>query len=159
MQARDRLWLDLAAMTFLVVQTNPGISGIPIHQWIGIAMVVPLATHTILNWNWVMTAVGRFMGKIRPAMRSNLIIDAGLFLSMMTAGVSGVLLVPGLAATVGVPVSLLWHAVHLAAANLAIGFFLAHLFMHARWMLDVVRRMFQPPKAPATARAPMTKGA
>lgn len=159
MQAQDRLGLDLAAMILLVVQTNPGITGIAAHEWIGIALVVPLAVHTILNWGWVMTAVDRFMGRIRPTMRSNLIIDSGLFLSMMTVGVSGVLLIPGLASAIGIPVSPLWHAVHLVSSNLTIAFFLAHLSMHARWMLNVVRRMFQPPKAPAPARVTISKGA
>jgi hypothetical protein len=153
MRAFDRLGMDVAAFAIIAVQMNPAVSGITIHEWLGVLLIVPLAIHLVLNWSWTVTAIDRFLGKIRPTMRSNLIIDTGLFLSMVAVGLSGVLLIPGFAASVGIPVSPLWHAVHLVTANLTLAFFCAHLALHARWMLNTVRRAFETkPRAPVPAR-------
>jgi hypothetical protein len=152
MKARDRLGLDLTALLLIIVQTNPAVSRITIHELIGVVLIVPLAIHVVLNWTWVTTAIGKFLGKMRPTMRFNLVVDTGLFLSMVCVGFSGVLLVPGLAPAIGVPASGLWHAVHLAAANLTIAFFLAHFALHARWMFNALRRMINPSAAKAPKR-------
>lgn len=153
MQAHERLGMDVVALAIIAVQMNPAVSGITVHEWLGVLLIVPLAVHLVLNWNWTMTAIDRFLGKIRPTMRSNLVIDSGLFFSMVTVGVSGVLLIPGLAAALGIPVSPLWHVVHFVSADLTLGFFAAHVALHARWMLRTLRRalgsMF---RAPASAR-------
>lgn len=142
MQANQRLMLDLSAFALITLQTNPAFSGLPIHEITGLVLVVPLAIHVILNWSWAMTAIDRFLGKVRPSMRYNLVVDVGLFLAMMTVGISGVLIVPGLSEVTRVPVSPLWHSVHLAASNLTIAFFAAHFLLHGRWMLNVGRRLF-----------------
>jgi hypothetical protein len=141
-KANQRLMLDLGAFALITLQTNPAFSGLPIHQVTGLLLVVPLAIHVILNWSWAMTAIDRFLGKVRPSMRYNLIVDMGLFLSMMTVGISGLLIMPGLAGLARIPVSPIWHSVHLAASNLTIAFFAAHFALHGRWMLNVVRRFF-----------------
>lgn len=158
MKARDRLGLDLTALLLIVVQTNPAVSRITIHELIGVVLIVPLAIHVVLNWQWVTTSIGKFLGRMRPTMRFNLVIDTGLFLSMVCGGFSGVLLVPGLASTIGVPASGLWHAVHLTAANLTIAFFLAHFALHTRWMFNVLRRMIHPSAAKTPRRVPPRTG-
>jgi hypothetical protein len=152
MQAHERLGMDVVALAIIAVQMNPAVSGITVHEWLGVLLVVPLAVHLVLNWNWTMTAIDRFLGKIRPTMRSNLVIDSGLFFSMVAVGFSGVLLIPGFAAALGVPVSPMWHVVHFVSANLTLGFFIAHVALHARWMLRTLRRAFDSMlRAPAAA--------
>jgi hypothetical protein len=158
MKARDRLGLDVTALLLIVVQTNPAISRITIHELIGVALIVPLATHVVLNWTWVTTAIGKFLGKMRPTMRFNLVIDTGLFLSMVCAGFSGVLIVPGLAPAIGLSASPLWHAVHLAAANLTIAFLLAHFSLHARWMFNALRRVVSPSATKTPKRVAQREG-
>jgi hypothetical protein len=141
-KANQRLMLDMGAFALITLQTNPAFSGLPIHEITGLVLVVPLAIHVVLNWSWVMTAIDRFLGNVRPSMRYNLIVDMGLFLSMMTVGISGLLIMPGLAGLARIPVSPIWHSVHLAGSNLTIAFFTAHFALHGRWMLNVSRRMF-----------------
>jgi hypothetical protein len=159
MKARDRLGLDVTALVLIVVQTNPAVSRITIHELLGVVLIVPLAIHVVLNWQWVITAIGKFLGKMRPTMRSNLVIDTGLFLSMVCVGFSGVLVVPGLAPAIGLPTNPLWHAVHLAAANLTIAFFLAHFAFHARWMFNTLRRTIDPSAAKTPKRVAPRRGA
>lgn len=157
MKAQDRLGLDVSAMLLIVIQSNPVVTRMTIHEVIGLVLIVPLATHVILNWAWVTTAIGKFTGKMRPTMRLNLIVDTGLFVSMVGVGMSGVLLVPGLAVQIALPASPLWHAAHLAMANLTVAFFLAHFGLHARWMFNQLRRMIDPSASPPPKRvAPRT---
>jgi hypothetical protein len=131
-------------LALIVVEMNPVATGLVAHEWLGVLLIVPLAVHMVVNWGWVATAIDRFLGKARPTMRLNLIVDAGLFLSMATVGLSGVLLIPGLATAIGVPVSPLWHAVHLASANLALVFSLVHAAQHARWIVTKTTCVLSP---------------
>lgn len=159
MQASQRLGLDLTALVLITVQANPAFSGLTVHEVTGLMLVVPLAIHVTLNWSWALTAIDRFLGKVRPSMRSNLIVDTGLFMSMMTVGISGLLIVPGLADVLRIPVSPLWHSVHLAASNLTVAFLLAHVALHGRWMLNVARRVLNPPAKSATAKGACSSAA
>jgi Domain of unknown function (DUF4405) len=143
MQAHGRLGIDVVALAVIAVEMNPAVSGLAVHDWLGILLVVPLAIHLILNWDWV-TAVMDRRRRTRPTMLADLVVDTGLFLSMVGVGVSGVLLLPGFARSLAVSVSPVWHAVHLATANLTVVFCVAHVALHARWMLNATRHVVKP---------------
>jgi hypothetical protein len=119
---------------------NPVLTGVTLHIWIGVLTILPLIVHLVLNWTWSVTAVDRFLGKIRPTMRANVVIDLGLFLSMVTVSVSGAMVTPGFAALLGLQTTPLWHAVHLASSNMSIFFLVAHVALHVRWMVSTASR-------------------
>jgi hypothetical protein len=140
MGAHERLGLDLTALVLVAVLANPVVTGIASHTWIGVIAIVPLLVHMVLNWSWTVTAVDRFLGKIRPTMRTNVVIDFGLFLSMVTVSISGAMVTPGFAVWIGLSASPLWHAVHLASSNMSIIFLVAHIALHLRWMVSTASR-------------------
>lgn len=140
MGVRERLGLDLAALTLVATLANPVVTGVALHIWIGVLTILPLIVHLVLNWSWSVTAVDRFLGKIRPTMRANVVIDLGLFLSMVTVSVSGAMVTPGFAGLLGLPTTPLWHAVHLASSNMSIFFLVAHVALHVRWMVSTASR-------------------
>jgi len=155
MSARERLALDAVALVAVVMAANPALTGIALHEWIGFALTVPLLIHAVVNWEWVVHTVTRLFGKLRATSRVNLVVDIGLFASIVGVTLSGILVVPGLAASLGLQASGAWHLVHLTTSNLTIAFTLLHLALHARWIGSVVGRMVAAPSA-AHARSPMT---
>lgn len=156
MGARGRLHLDLTALTILAALSNPVVTGVALHIWLGVLVIVPLLVHAILNWSWTVTAIDRFLGRIRPAMRTNVVVDVGLFLSMVATSVSGAMVTPGFALSVGLETGPLWHAVHLASSNMSIFFLIAHVALHVRWMVSTASRTRarnRPPLRPARPAA------
>jgi len=157
MSARERLALDLAIFALVIAAANPAITGLPLHEWLGIVLVVPALVHLILNWDWVLRAIGGFLGRIRTVARVNLVIDMGLFVSLVAVTLSGFLVIPGLASALGLEISPVWHLVHLVSSNLTVAFALAHFALHGKWMWSVLRRLLTPPStrgvpAPAVRR-------
>ena len=154
MTPRERLMLDLTIFAVVVAAANPAVTGLSLHEWLGFVLVVPTLAHLLVNWEWVLRTVVKFFGKVRTASRVNLLVDAGLFGSLVAVTLSGVLVIPGLAASTGLDVSGAWHGVHLLASNLTIGFTLAHFALHWRWVTSVAGRwVFPAAPAPVARRA------
>lgn len=158
MGVRERLGLDLTALALVATLANPVLTGVTLHIWIGVFAILPLIVHLVLNWSWSVTAVDRFLGKIRPTMRANVVIDFGLFLSMVTVSVSGAMVTPGFAGLLGLPTTPLWHAVHLASSNMSIFFLVAHIALHIRWMVSTASRKPRG-RAPALHTHPVSAAA
>ena len=163
MSARERLVLDLTVLAIVVAAANPALTGISLHEWLGVVFVVPALVHLVLNWEWVARAVAGFVGKIRTVARVNLVIDAALFISVVGVTLSGFMVIPGLANSLGLQASSLWHAVHLLTSDTTVAFALLHFALHWKWVSSVARRIVAPPstppvRAPATARPTATTG-
>ena len=155
MSARERLALDLTVFAIVVAAANPVLTGITLHEWLGVVLIVPALVHLIVNWEWVASAVLAFLGRIRTVARVNLVVDAGLFLSIIGVTLSGFMVIPGLASALGLQAATLWHPVHLVASNLVVAFTLLHFALHWQWVTGVVRRMIAAPSAPSRIPAHM----
>ena len=154
MTARERLALDLTVFAIVVAAANPVLTGIGLHEWLGMVLIVPALVHLIVNWEWVARAVSAFFGRIRTVARVNLIVDVGLFLSVIGVTLSGFMVIPGLASALGLQAATLWHPVHLITSDLTVGFTLLHFALHWKWVASVVRRILASPSTPARVPAP-----
>ena len=149
MSARERLALDLTVFAIVVAAANPILTGITLHEWLGVVLIVPALVHLIVNWEWVARAVSAFFGRIRSVARVNLVVDGALFLSVIGVTLSGFMVIPGFASALGVQAATLWHPVHLITSNLTVAFTLLHFALHWQWVTGVVRRVISVPSAPS----------
>ena len=159
MSARERLALDLTVFAIVVAAANPVVTGITLHEWFGLVLIVPALIHLIVNWEWVARAVSAFFVRIRSVARINLVVDGAIFLSVVGVTLSGFMVIPGLASAWGLQAATLWHPVHLLTSNLTVAFTLLHFALHWKWVASVVRRMFASPSTrptgiPARASVP-----
>ena len=155
MSARERLALDLVILAAVVAAANPILTGIRLHEWIGLVLTLPAVVHLVVNWDWVVRTVAGLLGKAKATTRLNLLVDSGLFVSLVGVTLSGFLVIPGLAASLGVQATASWHAAHLLTSDLTVAFTLAHLALHASWISDVVRRWAR--RATSSARLGTTR--
>lgn len=144
MPGQVRLGLDVFALTALLVAENPAISGIAAHEWAGAVLGTLLLVHVVVNWPWVTRTIVGFLGRVKSLSRVNLAVDAGLFLSIVSVTLSGVLVIPGFAASIGLQVSPAWHVLHLSSANLVVAFLILHVALHTRWVFRWVRETISP---------------
>ena len=147
MSARSRLLLDLAMFVALVVAFNPGWTGLAVHEWLAVAVIVPLLLHLIVNWEQTVRFVETFVDRLRNKSRVDLGVDVALFVSATAVMLSGLMISQAVAAFLGVTIvpSALWVAVHAVTANLTIALLLAHFALHWRWVLGVSRRLLSAP--------------
>ncbi len=128
------LWLDL--------------TGVPVHQWLGLAVGAVSGYHLVAHWKWVKAVTGRFFGRTSSQSRIYYLMDAGL-----AAGFAAIL---GTGLVISTWLDLLlasyaaWHTVHVAASVGTLALLVTKIGLHWRWIAGVARRSIFP--APAASK-------
>jgi hypothetical protein len=146
MSPRSRLLLDLGMFGVLLAAFYPDRTGLVVHEWISVAVIVPLLFHLIINWDWTVHVIERFAERLLHASRLNLLVDVALFVSAVAVMLSGLMVSQVVAAWFGVAIapSPIWVAVHSVSADVVIAALLVHLALHWRWVFNVARRLPTP---------------
>lgn len=152
-----RLALDLAMTVATLLLIDPRATGIAVHEWIGIALAVPVTVHLVLNWQWVVTVTKKMFGRLPLTTRVNQVLNMVLFVSFVVAMESGVMISevvsPGLATALGG--SRVWRGLHGISSTAVFGVAVAHVAMNWRWIARAVSRLLgsEPARAPRSAMA------
>jgi hypothetical protein len=152
LNARARLWLDLALFAALFLGYNPAWTGMAVHEWLCVITVVPLLFHVIINWDQTLKILRRFAEIVRTTPKINLVVDAALFVAGVTVMLSGLLISQSVAGTFGIAIvpSSLWVSTHSWSADATILLLLVHFALHWRWIANVAGKLGRSrPQAPA----------
>ncbi len=122
MTARTRLWLDLGMFAALLAAYNPTLTGLPVHEWLSIAVIVPLLLHLIINWEWTVRITTAFLDRLFHTSRLNLIVDTTLFVSTVGVMLSGFTVSQVALAAFGIASapSAVWVALHAVTADMTV---------------------------------------
>lgn len=146
MPARARLWLDLALFGALFLAYNPAWTGVAVHEWMCVVVIVPLLFHVIINWDQTLSIMARFAELARTTPKVNLVVDTALFVAGVTAMLSGLLVSQYVLRAFGLSVTptLVWVDMHRWSADATMLLLLVHFVLHWRWILRVARRLGRP---------------
>ena len=122
------LWLDL--------------TGLPVHQWLGLAVGTLAAYHLAAHWRWVVAVTDRFLGRTSRQARTFYVVDAGLAVGFAAIVVTGLVISTWLDLTLTGYAA--WRAAHLAASVLTLALVVAKIGLHWRWISGVARRSILP---------------
>jgi hypothetical protein len=145
MSRRSRFIIDIALLIGLLVANDPARTGIAVHEWLSIALVVPLLVHLVINWEWTVHVTKRFFERLMSVSRLNLIVDVALFAFTVTVMVSGLAVSSVLSGLLGFTstASPLWVAVHSASASATIIALLAHFALHGKWFAQTLTSLLE----------------
>lgn len=140
---RTRFLLILDSLLFvgtLVLQVVR-LTGLTLHEWIGIAIALPLLLHLVLQWQWITATWRRAMAEKRRRAQFNFLLNTLLFVFMTLAIFSGVLasevVTPNLALAAGR--TGVWSDVHSFATNTLVGLVGLHVALNWRWIVNAIR--------------------
>ena len=144
MSRRSRFFIDIALLVGLLVANDPARTGLAIHEWLSIALIVPLLVHLVINWEWTVHVTKRFFERLFRVSRLNLVVDVALFVSTVAVMVSGLAVSSVVAGFLGVgnASNALWVAVHEASASATIVLLLTHFVLHGGWFVTTLSAMF-----------------
>lgn len=124
-----------------------------LHLIAGISMLVGVAVHLMMHWDWITCAARRVFGKLARQARLYFWLDSGMLLALGLMSVSGLmawLVLPGggyrggrnpaFAATVLALSRQDWVELHGWAGLALITMLLIHLLLHWRWIVCSTRR-------------------
>ncbi len=133
------LWLDL--------------TGVAVHQWLGVAVGLIAGYHLWKHRSWVKAVTARLFGRTSRQSHVFYAVDAGLAVGLAAISVTGLVISTWL----DLPLAsyAVWRDVHVVASVATLALVVAKIGLHWRWILNVARRnVFPAPAHPAVAGQP-----
>jgi hypothetical protein len=135
MTAQKRLPIDIFMFAAFLVGYKPFTTGLSLHEWLAVVLLVPVLVHMVINWDWAVRVSTKFSSHLRRTTRVNLIVDIVLFVFTVAVMLSGFMVSRVFAAAVGFSASPdpIWRTVHSLAADSVIALALVHFALHWKW--------------------------
>lgn len=142
MTARERLPINVFMFGAFIAAYKPLATGFSVHEWLSLVLVAPILVHLVINWDWAVRVSTSFSRQLRKMNRVNLVVDIALFVSTVTAMLSGFMVSRVISEFLGfsAPAGLVWHTVHSVSADAVIAVALLHTALHWKWFVRVLRR-------------------
>jgi hypothetical protein len=117
-------WLDL--------------TGVALHQWLGVAIGALVVYHLVTHWNWVTSVTERFFKRTSPQARRFYLVDGGLGAGFM------LILFTGLVISTWFSLSLsnyaAWKNVHILSSIATLLLIVVKIGMHWRMIVQTARK-------------------
>jgi len=142
-------WIDAALFSAFLLTFFLDLTGLALHQWLGVAAGLLALYHLARHWSWTLAVGTRFLrGRFNRA-SGYLLIDAGLLAGFTAILVSGLLMSSWFnlaqAGAAG------WRSLHVIASLLTLGLLVVKIGLHARWIVTTAReKVFALPQAAPT---------
>ena len=153
MSMKRSLALEAILVVLTLVSLVPGVTGVGVHEWIGLAMALAFLVHVSMHMRGLggkgaaegTTAAGgsAVVDAFRGARlrRANLAVDALLFVVLAVVVVSGIGMSGAVLPTFGLYAEgyYLWNPLHAVSAKTLLALLIVHLALHARFVAVVLR--------------------
>jgi hypothetical protein len=139
MKTSTRLIIDLLALAVYLVAANPLITGLAVHEWASLGILVVFLVHAAVNYDAVVQVLRRQASRATVA---NFVLDVALLIAFMVVTVSGIMVSRHILPALGLvaPGYFFWNPVHSIAAKLLLALLIVHLVTHFRWFMSVFKR-------------------
>jgi len=141
-QTRRNWLLDVALLIVFMLVSAPITTGITLHEWLGLIIFVPVLYHLLWHWKWVVGVFTQATRKLPGQTKFAKWFNLGLFVMIIVAGVSGLMMSEALLPALGWQVAPdnFWLTVHKVSATLMMFLIGVHLALHWRWVANQLRR-------------------
>lgn len=139
---KRNLAIDALALAVYLVVANPAITGIGLHEWLGIGLLGVFFVHALVHADWVGGALRVASCRPSAALVGNLALDALLVVAFMTVTVSGLGMSGAVLPTFGIYAEgyYFWNPLHASAAKVLLASLLVHLVVHGTWIARAIRK-------------------
>ncbi|PWH13798.1 MAG: hypothetical protein DDG60_09630 [Anaerolineae bacterium] len=140
--AKTNLFVDLFVFSAFLIIANPDLTGMTLHEWLGVAFLAALLTHLVLHWEWIVRITLSFFKKLWHASRLNYIVNL-LFLVLMTGALfSGLMISESVLAFLGISIERnpVWEGLHHTLSDASVLVLGLHLALHWKWIVNTFNR-------------------
>jgi cytochrome b561 len=146
-RTKTNLLIDIITFIAFLIAFAPYSTGIPIHEWLGIAVGGVVVVHLLLHWDWIVKTTQKFFNSMPRLKRINYILDALLFIDTVVIIFTGLMISEAALPALGIalPFLPLYITLHGLSANLAILIIGLHVALHWKWIVKAVQRFIIAP--------------
>ena len=141
MDWKKNLAIDAVALVAYLVAANPALTGIGVHEWLGLGILVVFLVHCIVHVDWVGSAIVGF-GNATWGTRGNLALDALILVAFMVVTVSGLCVSGAVLPAMGLYSEgyFFWDPLHAISAKVLLALLLVHVVVHWKWFFALIRK-------------------
>jgi hypothetical protein len=153
---KTRWWVDASLFAGLITACFVNLTGVDMHQWIGVLAGAIALYHLLTHLNWIEVVTERFFGKTSAISRVYYLIDAGLmagFFSMIATG-----LVMSTWLNLDLSNYATWRTVHIGATIASVSLTFVKLILHRSWIVQTARKWVFPSPLSTAPAAPAAPG-
>jgi len=132
-------WIDLILFISFLITFFLDLTGLVLHQWIGIVAVAIAALHLLLHREWVKTIFKRFFTMRLNKAHLNLILDLTILTGFVLIGFTGVVISTWL--NLPLPNYDGWRQVHITSSVATLVLIMIKVGLHLRWIEQTTRKM------------------
>jgi Domain of unknown function (DUF4405) len=135
--------LDLFLLLTFIVLVSPKLSGIPVHEWLGILIGLPVLFHLLYSWSWI-TNNGKRLLKADGRTRVNFFLNIVLFILIAIQIVSGVVISMVILPVIGIRTidDYAWRTLHNMTSTWLLYVVGLHLSINWKWIYNTGRRFW-----------------
>jgi hypothetical protein len=141
-------WLDVSLLVSICALQTVPLTGLVLHEWLGLALVGMILGHLLFSWSWIASHSRRFFTLQSIRARINYLLNVGLFAAVIAVIFSGILIsqkaIPTLTGSKAVQdMDWRWDTLHnqfSAAVLMLVGF---HLAINWEWTLAAGQKIFR----------------
>jgi hypothetical protein len=140
---KTNLFLDTGIFLAFLTAMEPRFSGVPIHEWLSLALAATVVVHLLLHWKWIVGVGARFFQKLWHTSRLKFVIDVLLFVDFIGIMLSGILISRAVLPALGIQLAqtnMQWRSLHTLTANAGILLVGLHFALSWAWIVSTVKR-------------------
>jgi hypothetical protein len=134
--------VDLGLALLFVAVIEVPLTGLAVHEWLGIGIALGTGFHLLQHSGWAGTTLKRLLGRTSFRNRLNYLMMAAMFVGFATTIVSGLLISDSALPALGIhpPALEFWAWLHLASVVWVIGLTCLHLAINWKWITNTATR-------------------
>lgn len=142
------LWVDAIILAATLAAFAPGLTGLLVHEWLGLAFGITAWVHLLLHWQWLVGVTRNFFTRARWGARFNYLLNAAIFIGFTVILFSGVMESRFVLQTFGMnaPEGGAWKMLHSLAAEATLWLTALHVGVHWRWIWSWVKKLLRLPR-------------
>ena len=149
-RAQNNWILDAVLFSGFILMFFLDLTGVELHQWIGVAAGALALHHLVKHWDWVDAVSKRFFGRTSGQARLYFMVDAGILLGMASILLSGLAISTWFSLPLGNASA--WANFHETVSEVTLVLLAFKIAIHWRWIVKTARRMVSPTDVPAVGR-------
>lgn len=140
----SRFAVDVLLFGLILLLLSPRLTGLPVHEWLGLALGIPVVVHLLLSWSWISRAT--IVVPTRPGWRHrvNYALNWLLFALVVLEVLSGIII--SVVALPALGISTIedgaWRLLHNRFLNFLVILVGVHIAMNWNALRTGIRRWF-----------------
>lgn len=139
--------LDLTIFGAALIAFEPRLTGIPIHEWLSLALGVTLLVHLLWHWDWIINVGKRYFRRLFHISRLKFAVDLLFLVAFVLVMLSGILISRSILPLFGIQTDhrSVWRVLHSLSADLSLLLLAIHLGLNWDWIVCTLKRYLWKP--------------